>query len=133
MSCCPAEIAASRMGAGFGTVRDARDFCRLADCFDGMAAAGHRVGGRKHHHYPDLSGWNQRIQPHHSFGIRHQGFSGGHSIDFPGNLYHSVYFPPLLGNVIAGLALVAALGSCAGGRRGGEAGEGKGLAKLSAG
>jgi formate/nitrite transporter FocA (FNT family) len=51
----------------------------------------------------------------------------------PGTYITQFFFPPLLGNVIAGLALVAALGSCAGGRRGGEAGEGKGLAKLSAG
>ena len=50
----------------------------------------------------------------------------------PGTYITQFFFPPLLGNVIAGLALLVALGSCAGGRRGGEAGEGKGLAKLSA-
>ena len=51
----------------------------------------------------------------------------------PGTYITQFFFPPLLGNVITGLALLVALGSCAGGRRGGEAGEGKGLAKLSAG
>ena len=119
------------MGAGFGTVRDARDFCRLADRFDGMAAAGHRVGGRNHHHYPDLSGWNQWIQPHRSGSATRVFLVVTQSIS-PGTYITQFFFPPLLGNVIAGLALLVALGSCAGGRRGGEAGEGKGLAKLSA-
>jgi hypothetical protein len=74
-----------------------------------MAAAGRGMGAREHRHHPDLSDWNQRLQPHHC-GVHYHVFFGGHQINFPGTYMPQFFFPTLLGNVIGGLAVVAALG-----------------------
>jgi formate/nitrite transporter FocA (FNT family) len=52
-----------------------------------------------------ISGFNHIIA-----GVHYHVFFGGHQINFPGTYMPQFFFPTLLGNVIGGLAVVAALG-----------------------
>ena len=74
-----------------------------------MAAAGHRIGACEHH-YPDLI-WLESVDSITSFGIRDHGFFCWSLKSISRGTYITqFFFPTLPGNVMGGLALVAALG-----------------------